>query len=182
MSTLRNCLESLDTVRSVRVFKVSLIFFSPPTVFRSQSLGKGISSVSPFVCSVIIRTSSEFRILQIVEVDSIFLPLNISFPSILLTNVDFPALVSPYTNMHYINISITNSKIVKSKQLSQMKLLKPFRETKSCIKHTSIMFVLIACNIPRIPISSNTESIKVFHDNENMKITKTDHSNNSKIK
>lgn len=115
ISTLRNCLESLDAVRSVRFFKVSLIFFSPPAVSRSQSLGKEINLFSPFVCSVIIRTSSEFRILQIVEVDSIFLPLNISFPSILLTNVDFPALVSPYTNMHYINISITNSKIVKSK-------------------------------------------------------------------
>lgn len=64
---------------------------------RSHSPVKSCSSLSPETFSVITLMLSELRILHMVEIDSRSLPLKILFPSILLINVDFPALVSPET-------------------------------------------------------------------------------------
>lgn len=94
ISTLINSLLSLATVKSVNGFKASRRHFSPSLVDISVPL-KSFSSISPVFFSVLIITFSEFRILHTVDVDSLFLGLKIFIPSILLINVDFPALVSP---------------------------------------------------------------------------------------
>lgn len=77
--------------------KKSLSSITPSSMSRSHSPVKSCSSLSPETFSVITLMLSELRILHMVEIDSRSLPLKILFPSILLINVDFPALVSPET-------------------------------------------------------------------------------------
>lgn len=60
---------------------------------------KTVSSILPVIFSVMILVRAKFRILHIVDVDSLFLALKIFIPSILLINVDLPALVSPEIDM-----------------------------------------------------------------------------------
>lgn len=90
MSTLRKCMHSFDDVMSVSFFKESLKALS-----TSSFSVKSVSTIWPVILSVRILVFAEFRILHIVEVDSLFLPLKILFSNILLISVDFPALVSP---------------------------------------------------------------------------------------
>ena len=80
-------------VTSVSSFNICLISFSPSSVSGSQS--SSVKDVSPEILSAIILIVLEFRSLQIVDVDSLFLTLKIFFPKIVLINVDFPELVSP---------------------------------------------------------------------------------------
>lgn len=95
MSTLRYCTLFCDAIMSVSSFNFFLILFSPSLVSRSHISSKSFFSISPDTCSTIIWTCSAFRILQIVAVDSLFLPTKIFFPKILLIKVDLPELVSP---------------------------------------------------------------------------------------
>lgn len=99
MSTLRRLMLILDVVISVTSFKESLSIFSPSLVDKSHTSVKSLSLISPDLLSVMIRILSELRILHIVDVDSRFLPLKILLSNILLINVDFPALVSPKTQI-----------------------------------------------------------------------------------
>lgn len=94
-STLRRWMPSIDDVMSVTFFNPSLSTFSPLSVAKSHLFVKSVSLISPELLSVMILILSELRILHIVDDDSRILPLKILFPSILLTSVDFPALVSP---------------------------------------------------------------------------------------
>lgn len=95
MSTLWYSLLSCDDPMSVRVFKVSLSSFSPSLLLISHLSVKSISSILPNASFVLIFIFSEFRILHTVEVDWAFLLIKIFLSNILLTSVDFPALVSP---------------------------------------------------------------------------------------
>lgn len=95
MSTHRMFSSEDMHVRSVLFSKKSLSISTPSSVSRSHFPVKSCSSLSPETFSVITLMLSELRILHMVEVDSRILPLKILFPSILLINVDFPALVSP---------------------------------------------------------------------------------------
>lgn len=95
MSTLRYSLCVLSFGRSVTFSNSFLSPLIPFLVSRSNLLEKSISSNPPEAFSVIILNLSVFRILHMVEVDSGFFPLKMSFPIILLINVDFPELISP---------------------------------------------------------------------------------------
>lgn len=95
MSTLRKSLLLCDDVKSVKSFNISRSIFTPSSVAILHFLDKSFSIRSPVLLSATIFTFFESRILQMVEVDSWFLALKILIPKILLTNVDFPALVSP---------------------------------------------------------------------------------------
>ena len=95
MSTLLKYLLLCVDVMSVSFFNSSFKFFSPFSVSGLHFSVKSTTSVSAEMCSTIIRTLSELRILQIVAVDSWFLALNIFFPKILLIRVVLPELVSP---------------------------------------------------------------------------------------
>lgn len=95
MSTLWYSLLSSDDLMSVRVFNLSLSFFSPSVVLMSHLSVKSVSSVWPDACFALIFISPEFRILHTVEVDWAFLVIKIFFSNILLTSVVFPELVSP---------------------------------------------------------------------------------------
>lgn len=99
ISTLRYVMLLVDDTMSVSSFKKFLSIFTPSFVFRSQLSVKSVASVCPVMVVVMIRVLSELRSLHIVEVDSLFRPLNNIFPKILLISVDFPALVSPEINM-----------------------------------------------------------------------------------
>lgn len=93
MSTLRMFLSmAFWPVRCSRNFLSLVTPFLVPMLYLSV---RSCSSFSPDSFSVTTSNLSEFRILHIVEVDSVTLPLKICFPNILLINVDFPALVSP---------------------------------------------------------------------------------------
>lgn len=99
ISTLRDVMLLVDDTMSVSSFKKFLSIFTPSFVSRSHLSVKSVSSVFPVMVVVTILILSELRSLHIVEVDSLFRPLNNIFPNILLISVDFPALVSPKINM-----------------------------------------------------------------------------------
>lgn len=94
-STLLNVKLVFDDVRSVRSFRKSLSILTPSFVSRLHLSVKSVSSFCPFMSVVMTLILSESRSLQIVEVDSLFRPLNNCLPNNLLINVDLPALVSP---------------------------------------------------------------------------------------
>lgn len=99
ISTLRDVTLLVDDTMSVSSFKKFLSILTPSFVSRSHLSVKSVSSVFPVMVVVTILILSELRSLHIVEVDSLFRPLNNIFPNILLISVDFPALVSPEINM-----------------------------------------------------------------------------------
>lgn len=103
ISTLRDVTRFVDDTISVSSLKKFLSILTPSFVSRSHLSVKSISSVFPIMVVVTILILSELRSLHIVEVDSLFRPLNNIFPNILLISVDFPALVSPEINMQCCN-------------------------------------------------------------------------------
>lgn len=103
------CDRVFDDVRSVRSFKKSLSILTPSFVSRLHLSVKSVSSFCPFMSVVMTLILSESRSLQIVEVDSLFRPLNNCLPNNLLINVDLPALVSPEICV-YNPLFVTKSK------------------------------------------------------------------------
>lgn len=95
--TLRSVTLLVDDPKSVCSLKKFLSILTPSFVSKSHLSVKSVSSVFPVMVVVTILILSELRI---VEVDSMFRPLNNIFPNNLLISVDFPALVSPEINMH----------------------------------------------------------------------------------
>lgn len=75
---------------------------------------KSIVFVSFSELQVVTLIRSEFRILQIVEVDSRFFPKKTDFPNNLLISVDFPEHVSPEIT-HINNIKYDVKRIVTLK-------------------------------------------------------------------
>lgn len=95
MSTQTYCRLSFDFVMSVNSFNTFLSCLTPSLESVLHSGRSCTLGGFPVACSTRICTCSEFLILHIVDVDSLFLPLKILFPKSLLINVDFPELVSP---------------------------------------------------------------------------------------
>lgn len=161
MSTLRSVMPSFEHVISASFFKDARKAFS-----ASFFSVKSISSTWPVILSVRILVLAKFRILQIVDVDSLFLPLKILIPSILLINVDLPALVSPeielkaytYTNAH----TNTSALIFLSSWIHVKKICfyaKPSRNADNLLLTKKDFFGLFELLIPAITIPWSTLSI-----------------------
>lgn len=84
-----------DTDISVSSVNTSRSISTPDSSLISHFPGRSMLTIDPSLHLVSIFTASRLRILHIVDVDSTVWPLKIFFRSILLINVDFPALVSP---------------------------------------------------------------------------------------
>lgn len=94
-STLWKAFKFPDDSLSVSFCRFFLNIFTPSLVVRSHVFVKSNSTLLPSELTATISILLELCNLHIVEVDSKRLSLNIFFRNILLTNVDFPALVSP---------------------------------------------------------------------------------------
>lgn len=94
-STLSKASGFSDDSLSVSFCRVFLNIFTPSLVVRSHLFVRSNSTGLPSERFATISILLELCNLHIVEVDSKRLSLNIFFCNILLTNVDFPALVSP---------------------------------------------------------------------------------------
>lgn len=99
------------SINSVKwVFRIC----KPSLVFKSHLFVKSIVFVFFSELQVVTLIRSEFRILQIVEVDSRFFPIKTDFPNNLLISVDFPEHVSPEIT-HINNIKYDVKRIVTLK-------------------------------------------------------------------
>lgn len=113
MSTQTYCRLSFDFVMSVNSFNKSLSCLTPSLESVLHSGRSYTFRGFPVAYSARICTCSEFLILHIVDVDSLFLPLKILFPRSLFINVDFPEFVSPAKG-DVLNISIYVKNIMKN--------------------------------------------------------------------